>query len=324
MEILITKQLAGEATADETAEITSWRSQNEANEAAFKKMQKAFELGQREIKQPKINIDIDAEWGHFNNLVAERSTKTVSIKPEQASRFSVMQLAASVALLIAVAIGYFYFADSTTTIQTADNIETVILPDGSQVELNRNTTLTYDDDFNSTSRNLTLDGEAFFDVKRNKSLPFVITSDQAEVKVLGTSFNVSAKGEGSVEVVVESGKVQLSDVSRNESVALNPGDKGLLTSTELLTEINDDPNFNAWSTKKLVFNNTELAEIVTLLNGVYGQQISLKTEVSDNCAATVTFDNQELDAVLLVLEELLGLVYQEANGQIEIIGAECQ
>ena len=83
-------------------------------------------------------------------------------------------------------------------------------PDGSIVTLNRNSKLIFPKHFTKNVREVTITGEAFFDVKPNTSKPFIINAGNVQVKVLGTSFNVCAyPGTETVEVVVESGKVQV-------------------------------------------------------------------------------------------------------------------
>ena len=88
------------------------------------------------------------------------------------------------------------------------------LPDGSVVALNSNSKLVFPKQFNGDTREVTIEGEAFFDVKPNPEKPFIINAGKAQIKVVGTSFNVSAYPETeTLEVVVKTGKVQV--ISKN-------------------------------------------------------------------------------------------------------------
>jgi transmembrane sensor len=113
-------------------------------------------------------------------------------------------------------------------------INEYILPDGSVVALNSNSKLVFPKQFKGDTREVTIEGEAFFDVKPNAEKPFIINAGNAQVKVVGTSFNVCAYPETeTVEVVVETGKVQVISKNNELTARLNevflvPGEKGTL------------------------------------------------------------------------------------------------
>ena len=99
----------------------------------------------------------------------------------------------------------------------------VNLPDGSKIFLNRNTGLSYRANFGKHRRDVKLTGEAFFDISHDASKPFIIDAGKAEIKVVGTSFNViTNNAESAVEVYVKTGKVLLSDNSGTQSMLLDP------------------------------------------------------------------------------------------------------
>lgn len=112
--------------------------------------------------------------------------------------------------------GYFYLQISekeginpmvVTTYR--DDIRLLRLPDGTKVWVNQNTKIEYPESFDGNNRNVTLEGEAYFDVARNPEKPFIITSGTITTTVLGTSFNVSAYPYKNAEVHVKSGKVKV-------------------------------------------------------------------------------------------------------------------
>lgn len=200
------------------------------------------------------------------------------------------------------------------------------LPDGSIVTLNRNSSLSYSDDFNVKWRIIRMTGEAFFDVVPDKQKPFVISSGTARVEVVGTSFNVSAyENETQLTVTVETGVVRLSASTSKETIELRPGEAGTFTKSDggLSLLANPDVNYKSWTTQHIEFNGTPLQEVVNTLNRTYGANIRVTGAVSDNCVVTVTFDQQTLDAVLRVLETTLNLTYRVNGNIIEITSAKC-
>ncbi|MDP2114456.1 MAG: FecR domain-containing protein, partial [Bacteroidota bacterium] len=156
------------------------------------------------------------------------------------------------------------------------------LPDGTLVSLNSDTQLKYPKRFGKETREVTIEGEAFFEVKPNKNKPFIIHAGNAQIKVLGTSFIVSAYPRARlVEVIVETGKVQVSNkftvTEQSNELILDPGDKGTLvySSNALLKTTNQDPNFMAWKTNNLIFRATSLDEVLRNLEKVYKVNIRL-------------------------------------------------
>ena len=147
------------------------------------------------------------------------------------------------------------------------------LSDGSVVALNRGSKLLFPKKFKGDIREVTIVGEAFFDVVPNPEKPFIINAGNAQVKVLGTSFNVCAyPGSETVEVIVETGKVQVINTqtdlpAENREVFLTPGEKGTFYTENHLLEktMNLDPNFLAWKTQSLVFTKVPLIDVVKSL-----------------------------------------------------------
>ena len=142
--------------------------------------------------------------------------------------------AAACAIFI-IAIGSYQFLNQykkseikiTSTVTFKNDIRLVNLPDGTRVWLNENSQIEYPADFSNHERNVTLKGEAFFEVKRDPSRPFVITSGAIKTTVLGTSFNIKAYNEKQPEVNVRTGKVKV-EGERN-TVLLVRGDKAVCT-----------------------------------------------------------------------------------------------
>ena len=195
------------------------------------------------------------------------------------------------------------------------------LPDGTLVSLNSGTKVFYPEQFGNKTREVTIEGEAFFEVKPNKDKPFIIHDGKAQIKVLGTSFSVSAYPETKlVEVIVQTGKVEIknqpSETLKTDELILTPGDKGTLTfaSNILRKTTNQDPNFLAWKTHILIFNATPLSEVIENLEKVYKVNIRVADPKLNKRLYTVQLNNYSLDFVLKIIENTFKIDVKEVDG----------
>ncbi len=230
------------------------------------------------------------------------------------------------ALLLVAGYEVFYNPSEAKTLLevSASNqvINTFTLPDGTLVSLNSDTKIIYPKKFGGNTREVTIEGEAFFEVKPNKNKPFIIRAGKAQIKVLGTSFNVSAyPSTKQVEVIVETGKVQVLNTTietiKTNELILTPGDKGTLvySSNSLLKTTNQDANFLAWKTRNLSFKATSLAEVIENLQKVYKVNIRLADPKLNGLLLTAQFNNYSLDFILKVIETTFQIEAQNVNGQ---------
>ena len=329
---MITRYLTGEATAEQEKRLKDWIAENPENERLYLGYKKAFELSKTHYNPhaPEIlDIDLDKEWDQFLNNKKGEQTKTVTLSaPATASRRVWLRVAAGVLLLLVAGtvINYFIGNRSQVILSTLDERREFTLPDGSRVTLNQYSELSYAKDFPETVRIVSLKGEAFFDVESQVGSPFAITAHDLEITVLGTSFNVQAYDRNQeIEVVVQTGTVELGHETDQELITLHAGEKGIYQKTNNLIskETNDDINFLSWKTRKITFVQEDLSTVAQTLSRIYQVNIYFSADILPTCEVTVTFDNQTLDAVLNVLRNTLDLSYQTDGDQIEITGAGC-
>lgn len=298
--------------------LNSWIEADKSNKQYVEDFERIYTSAKLSGDGPQININ--EEWNTFKARLAKSSSRNKTNTPW-------LRVAASIVIL--AALGYLIwtnpFQSDETTVYARNESRTIQLPDSSLVTLNVNSSLTYSKEFDPVRRQVSLQGEAYFKIKRDESRPFLITLAQTEVEVLGTSFNVDAASDNEVIVIVNSGKVRFREKISNEAIILEKGDKGVFTeeSAIMTKSKNSDINFNAWKTRKLVFEETDLASVIKTINKAYNSKISIALGTAGDCELTVTFDNQSLDAVLSVLEATLGLEYQKNGDIIEVIKADC-
>ncbi len=326
--LLVQKQLAGEITPGEQTLLDDWLADSPDHRQLAASLRKAWSLS--EGFSQELNIDLEADYQKIEQKLGEEQP-AAKIHPLFQRRW-VLRAAAVILLLI---VGHYAWENyGTPTVIYAD-VATGNLPaeapvellDGSQVWLNANSKLTYFASAVNHERRVKLEGEAFFVVAKDENIPFVVESASGEVTVLGTSFNVSERSVGRVEVAVATGKVALSPKGSESTVILLPNEKGiyLTDSSELIRETSDHLNELAWHTKKLVFDNTKLAEAVSSLSSFFRQTVDIQNEQLLDCPVTASFDNKPIETVLETLATLTGATIKELpTGGYVLTGGACQ
>ena len=330
-ENLIVKHLTGEASDAEENALKEWITMSKENELIYTKLKRAFELtGKHYNTHGYENIDVneEIEWNRFVKTIDQRNEKSVHFVPERKQNNAWLRIAAAILLIVAsgIVVNYFSSQSGNQIYVTAENTETVTLPDGSTVFLNRNSELAFKKSFGEKHRVVSLSGEGFFEVVPDSQSPFIIEIHQAEVTVLGTSFNIQSYiGRDELEVTVETGIVKFNPKMIDQDVELRAGEKGVfgIQTRKLVKDVNKDVNYIAWKTKRIVFDGNNLEEVAGVLRSVYGIEVVISENVSETCQVTVTFDNQSLDAVLNVLKSTLDLTYKMERNKIEITKAGC-
>jgi len=326
---LLTRYLAGEYSRDEFDWVDRWVKISPENEKILDDLKKVWD-GMDRVEDIR-SISIDEEWTSIEKRITESETDVsplkVKYRSERMKRFSLLRVAAGLAIIALTTFSAIYFSrySGYERVRTAIETKEVELWDGSFVTLNANSQLKYPKKFDQKSRKLSLEGEAFFDVVPDKKRPFIINAGDIEVKVLGTSFNVNAYEENkSIIVLVSTGRVALSAVQqRNKSIVLDPGNMGTFLKSEssFVKEKEVNKNYLSWKTHKMDFSNETLGDVVEILKNVYHKNIILKDPGLENIRITVSFDNQSLEAVINVLEATLDLKFTRKDDSIEITGS---
>ena len=313
---LLSKYLNNETTPQEKAEVEIWLAQSDENRMELERCRKLLSRVDGYYNSRKFNSN--KAWKSVRSKIYPTQLKVVQHKKrrkETIAKFYKYAAVIVVAMLLG-GVGYYigfknYMPANLQEIVSAEKqvLNNVVLPDGSVITLNSNSKLIFPEQFANNVREVTIIGEAFFKVKPNPDKPFIITAGKTQVKVLGTSFNVCAYPETeTVEVVVATGKVQVtregeSLPSENSKIFLIPGEKGTLFNKSNLLEksVNTNPNFLAWKTNDLVFNETPLSEVIRCLEKVYHIEIQLTEPDLENLLLTAHFDKKPISFVLDVV-----------------------
>ena len=316
IESQLTNYLAGECTPAERLEIEVLiQSDSEINNTYI------------ELKQvwdssvPLYFNDVyntDSAWVNVDRHINTKAGATVNHSVIKKPILRFIKYAASIAavFVLAFAVYQVFYSNTiaTKSFASGNAVSSALqLADGSKLVLNAGSEVKYPEKFGSHGREVYFWGEAFFEIAPDPTRPFVIETGDARIKVLGTSFNVKAFPEtGITEVVVNSGTVLFYHVDNNNSilgqVILQKGDKGVYNrlTHKLVKMENDDINFISWKTGVLVFNETPLNEVITVVGNKYGVKFHTENKRLSQLKLTATFDNESLDSVL----EVLSLVHK--------------
>lgn len=247
--------------------------------------------------------------------------------------------------LIVLSTGIVYFitqksepespTEAISSIVTRNGNRTkIVLPDGSQVWLNAGSNLDYNNsDFNKNLREVTLNGEAYFDVTKNADKPFIIHTKKMDIKVIGTAFNVRSYSNekvaeaslirGSIEVTLKDRKNRKIILEPNEKISIatdeaeqatsNPG-KTIAAKNNAQTilpfaidELKPIPKDNiigeiAWTQNKLYFESESLENIGVMIERWFGKKIVIQNEPLKKVRYTGNFENETIDDVLTYLK----------------------
>lgn len=249
-------------------------------------------------------------------------------------------------------LGYFYYenqlTNKTEVISSVQMLEkrnsgnremTILLSDGSVATLKKGSTLKFPVKFSGDTRKVYLTGEAFFDVTKNPTNPFLVFANETVIKVLGTSFRIKApEGANTVMVFVKTGRVSvypkkeyetLSDPDDREvsGVILQPNqqvvfnrkenrlEKGIVANPDLLSE--------SAVNRELIFDDQPVTDVLRTLEKLYGITIVFDEETLAQCPISTIFKEENLKQRMNAICQAIGATYEVVDGQIILNSKGC-
>ena len=318
---MIYKKLKQELSPEEEQELANWVKEEE-NAALHQQVEENWQASKNIL--PPITIDTQKDYAGFKQRMQAEKKRGVSkeavIKPINRQRRFLM-MAAAIALPLAAAIWLFLPGQETPMqfAQTESGATKVInLEDGTVITLNENSTIQYPGSFGAEGRKVLLNGEAFFDVSSDPARPFEVQMDRANVKVLGTKFNIRNRAnETTITVNVEEGKVQFSNTETRKGVLLTKGEEGLLekNNNQITEKVVDHKNASAWKTKTLTYKNTPLQTVIEDLEKVFNTKVTISNEAMQSCRITARFADASPQAVLDYVEKVYKMEVEQLDGE---------
>ncbi len=298
----------------------------------FKQLENLFQDADR---QQELSQWMEKEWQHstpevvalrfeqIRNRIANNSAKTYRI-----SRFvnRLSRVAAVLFIPLLVATVYFYFnpvnSSDLLTLSTQKGEQTsVVLPDGSKVWLNVDTRLSYPVSYGTKSRRLVLEGEAYFEVAKNKELPFEVLSGGVITRATGTSFIVSSyPGTSEVRSSLIEGSVEIR--CEKELKILKPGQQLVYRkkSQGITVESFDKTDELAWKNEQLIFRLMPFDQVIDELEKWYDIDFDYNPAWFKSETFTAKFKRFEsLEQVLEVISKAGGFTYRIEGKTVKIV-----
>lgn len=261
-------------------------------------------------------FDKNAAWKKLSKEVGLPQEATIkTLQPKRQIKWWQYSAAAAILLLIA---SFFLLQNRLTTISTGAGEHIVhVLPDGSEVIINAGSTIDFSEKKWSEERIVKLKGEAFFKVKKGKN--FLVQTNNGNVQVLGTSFNVLARKER-LEVKCHTGKVGVTPFGEKEMQAILPGEGVIAVKGSVIQKISFDPKLQADKLyQQSSFSNTPLIEVLEEMERQYNITIDSPSNIGTKMYSG-TFPHNHLETALKVVFEAMGLKYERIGDQkIQII-----
>ncbi|MDR6563413.1 MULTISPECIES: FecR domain-containing protein [unclassified Arcicella] len=343
---LLAKYLAEEADSQEADAVNEWITLSDDNQKTFEHTSIIWEKSA--LLNTQQVVDVDTAWaklGIGSDKIKRTADQSDYIKPLphrsggskhplKGRKSNTINLVFNnflkiAAVLIFIVGGVLLVKKNTEpdiallTFQTSNIPTEKVLADGTKVFLNKNSTISFPENFEGDTREVKLTGEAFFEVHHDKAHPFIIHANGANIKVLGTSFNVKAY-DAQVQVVVNTGKVQFS--KNTQQVILVKGEKAEISKGQetIVKSINVDENILYYKTKSFNFEETSLDEVAQLLSDNFGKTIVFEQDKIKNCKLTATFQQESLDNILTIISETFNLKITKKGDSIVLQGEGCQ
>lgn len=350
-ENIIIKFLSGLATAEETREILRWKNSSLENTKTFKEIELAFNAS--EIVMNREKFDASKAFPKFKLRL--RKSKVVSFRRSKLRQF------VGYAATAIIAIGLTWFsqksfhaegepAETYQSVETPSGAKSLItLVDGTKIWLNAESKLIYPSRFVDSKRVVTLEGEGYFEVAKDKSRPFEVKTSNLSIQVLGTVFNLkSYPEEGVIETTLLEGSVALSKIvnekKEQEIYQLQPNQqatfikkKGFLTEDQVIAanlsaseasersseklivnSVIDVDRIAAWKDGDMVFKNETFESLAIKLERRYNAKIIFEDEVLRGYRFSGKFDEISIEQALRALQFTSTFNYKIEQGMITI------
>jgi ferric-dicitrate binding protein FerR (iron transport regulator) len=303
-----------------------------------------------------MGVDVDAHnisdgqsnklnWSVIRAHIA-RSKK--SDRSKNSLTWYTVGIAAAVTALVVSSLVYINYSPVEAQVWSSDNNQIVwneitnttnssrvfILPDSSNITLEPNSRLRYSSSFNTTQREVYLRGEALFEVKHNKALPFLVFANEVTTKVLGTSFIVKAfESEKKITVSVKTGKVS---VYANKRETASAEDEIILTPNQQIVYDKEEKEISKMlvqapelvlpkeEVRRMRFEEAPVTEIFKALEKAYGVDIEFDEETFSSCELTTVISDDDIYRRLDIICNAIGTSYSLKDDRIVIQSAGCK
>ncbi len=326
---LLERYITGETSPGETARARAWI---EASPERIAEVDAYRRILNEAAAITPAGFDVDALWARLDRRTADSRAKGATTQPPKRPAPFLRYAGTTAALVVTLGLGALvgHSVDlagrSSATrayITGAGQRETIMLPDGTHVTLAPASTLRVLRRYGRATRDVALEGEAYFSVVHDPAHPFVVRTRNASTTDLGTNFDVRAYlGDSAVRVAVVEGSVSVrgNDRSRSGAVVLRAGDLVTVPASAglQLTHGADVTSITAWSQGHLVFTDAPLRDVLPELSRWFDIEISAPDPQLASATLTASFRDEPVGDVLATLAGALGVQYERAGRTVTL------
>jgi len=330
--ILVVNYITGKAGEKERTRIDLWKENNPEGRAELETFQRLWNSG----KVKDGDLKKEEAWKYIQDVIEQSSKIKNPNKTKYFTSFIMYAVKAAAVILILIG-GYaayrqFGLVEKQVKSVTAWNIKATLpgeksiitLRDNSKITLNAGSTLRYPVNFDGSKREVFLEGEAFFEIQRDTSKPFIVHSGKLSVSVLGTVFNVNAfPGEKNIIISLISGSVKVSkaELNKNEEiVVLKPNQQVSFDKNKEISSFDgfDVQETTGWKDNVLIFKKELFSNVLTKLERTFGIKFELSDKSFGSKKITANFKNETFWTISETLKRLTGLQYKTVKENNEI------
>ena len=310
-DLLLIKYLKGEAKGDELHRVADWLEESDQNI--------------RELEKLKVIWRSSASLNDFETIDLTTNWQVIQHRLQKQKQTSVVWWKYAAAILVLAVASWLVLKPAPVEMlvyKAATVGDELNLPDGSLVTLNKGAMLSYPAVFDKDSREVRLEGEAFFDVKHDPLRPFSVMAADTKTEVLGTTFNISQGPGDFLQLSLYTGRVAFSKGDRRE--VLIPGQQIVVDIDGSIQKSSSAiDNAISWKTRKLIFDNTAMHDVVEDIEALYGVEIEIEDPSFANCPITTTFQNESIEEVLETIQLLFNIEIKFNGQEYRLIGKGC-
>lgn len=313
---LLDRFMKGETSAEEEQQLLDWFRRSSSRDEILDFYRHRWE----ESKDGVLTEET------LERMFHQIKSRMYVLEPRRFPWRNYLKYAAAVILIVGVGIASHLFTRHSLVVEEKQYVveaekgqrASVTLPDGTKVWLNSHSEIKYSSDYGNKERTVSLSGEAYFEVAKDKEHRFVVKAGKLEVEALGTSFNVKAyKEDRKATATLFSGSVRV--CAGNHSVVLSPDQQALYNSQNNQLRIDKGGNFSyarMWRDNDLVFNGETLSEVAVMLNRMYNIQIVFESEKIKQYSFCGVIKNNSLDNVIEIISLTAPIIYRSQGDTI--------
>lgn len=311
----------GECSEDELIEVSAWIKESDEHASQLFRIEEVYQLGKMDSHANKQRMEL-AEKRLYKAIDQEKRKQNKVLRMHQWMKYAAV---ITITLLLGGGVGYWFYQNDAEMLVAVANegiVKEVTLPDGTKVWLNNSSTLKYPREFSKMERNVHLDGEAYFEVTKNRQKPFIVESDAMRVRVLGTTFNFKCNKRCRVaEATLIEGEIEVRGNREEGQIILAPGQRAELNkNTGRLIVKQVEARLDAvWHDDLIPFEKANIFIITKTLERFYDVKIILSPDIgADKTYSGVLKKKSNIESVLKSLQNSIPFNYKIVGSNIFI------